>query len=525
MRIVGRSFARLSALVFSLVLIASAVAQDAQTSPKPQPDPLVVFQSQQVLRSTTRLVVVDVVVTDEKGNFIPDLKAEDFIVNEDGKPQKISDFSVHHPGATAQAPAPLPANVTGNNPLYSSNSCMNVILLDAINTDFSNHAYAQDMLIKYLETGPPIQPTAVFALDGKLRMLHDFTTDTKALRDALAHFVPQGPQHIADVYAAASPFSRRGSFQVTGHGRQLTFQSFNYLARALAGYPGRKNLLWLSEGFPLNLFPEALMGEQVVAIEDYSPMVERIADALMDAQVALYPIDAAGVSKDDRFSARTAMESMAERTGGRTFYNRNDIDMGVRTSMDDGSSYYTLEYYPLNKDWNRKFRSIQVKVDRASTKLRYRQGYYALGPNSTAHTDATTAATDFSHAMDLDFPSSTSVRFLAEVTPPSAKTQNKLVVKFAIDPHTIAFEKQSDDLQHAAVSCVVWAYPGKGEPVRSEGGATAAVKADVYQQLIRSRFPCQRTMELKPGHYKLRLGVLDRATNLIGSTTTEVTIP
>jgi VWFA-related protein len=506
----------------ALVFTAASYGQDSSPNQKPQQDPLVVFQSQQVLRSTTRLVIVDVVATDAKGNFVPDLKVEDFAVTEDGKPQKISDFSVHRAGQSTQPPTALPPNVVGNNPTYNNNSCMNVILLDAINTDFSNHAYAQDMLIKYLETGPAIQPTAVFALDGKLRMLHDFTTDTKALRDVLAHFTPQGPTHIPDVYAAASPFSRRGSFQVTGHGRQLTFQSFNYLARALGGYPGRKNLLWLSEGFPLNLFPEALMGDGILQTEDYSPMVEKIADNLMESQVALYPIDAAGVSKDDRFSARTAMEAMAERTGGKTFYNRNDIDMGVRTSMDDGASYYTLEYYPANKEWNHKFRSIQVKLDRPGTKLRYRQGYYALGPSSLAAGDP---SADLSRAMDLDAPSSTSVRFLAQLVPPSAQTQNKLMVTFAIDPHTIAFQRGSDDLEHAEVNCMVWAYPGKGDPVRSEGSSTASLKDDQYKELMRSRFPCRRALELKHGHYKLRLGVIDRTSNLIGSTTTEVTVP
>lgn len=524
MHALGSSSARFAALALSLVLVGSTAAQDSQPGQKPQPDPLTVFQSQQVLRSTTRLVVVDVVVTDDKGNFIPDLKPEDFTVTEDGKPQTISDFSFHHPVAAA-APAPLPANIAGNNPISNNNSCMNVILLDAINTDFSSRSYAQDMLIKYLESGPAIQPTAVFALDGKLRMLHDFTTDTKALRDALAHFRPTGPAHIPDVYSAASPFSRRGTYQVTGQGRQLTFQSFNYLARALAGYPGRKNILWLSEGFPLNLFPEALMGEGIVMTEDYSPMVEKIADTLMEAQVALYPIDSAGVSINDRFPARTAMESMAERTGGKTFYNRNDIDMGVRTSMDDGSSYYTLLYYPSNKVWDRKFRHIQVKLDRASVKLRYRQGYYALGPVASTRSDDSTASRDFSKAMDLDFPSSTAVRFLAEVVPPSEKTQNKLVVAFGIDPHTIAFEKGGDGLEHAILICVVWAYPKKGDPVRSEGESTAALKEDVYQQLMRSRYPCKRTLDLKSGHYNLRLGVMDRTSNLIGSTTTEVNIP
>jgi VWFA-related protein len=397
-----------------------------------------------------------------------------------------------------------------------------VILLDAINTDFSSHAYAQDMLVKYLETVPTIQPTAVYALEGKLTMLHDFTTDTKALRDVVAHFQFQGPTHIPDVYAAASPFQRRGSFQVTAHGRALTASSMLFLARSLGGYPGRKNLIWLSEGFPISLFPEMGGGESPLVIEDYTPLAERIADELMNAQVALYPIDAAGVSINDRFPARTAMESMAERTGGKTFFNRNDIDTGIRTSIDDGSTYYTLEYYPQNRVWDAKFRRIELKLTRPQVKLRYRQGYYALGPIVGG---ANSASDAFSHALDRNAPTSASVLFQAGVVLPSDQTQNKVLVNIGIDPHTLAFERGADDLHHAKISCVVWAYPAKGDPVRDEGESNAALKEDVYQQLMRSYYPCQRRLALKPGHYTLRLGVLDETTNLIGTASTQVDVP
>lgn len=506
----------------SLALLVSTIGytQDAQSGAPQKKE--TVNQSQTILRATTRLVVLDVVALDEKGQPIPNLKADDFTVLEDGKPQKISDFSYHHP-ASASAPAkPLPPNVISNAPQFSANSCLNVILLDAINTDFSSHAYAQDMLVKYLESGPTIQPTAVFALEGKLTMLHDFTTDTKALRDVVAHFQPQGPEHIPDVYTAASPFQRRGSFKANPRAREVTARSMLFLARSLGGYPGRKNLIWLSEGFPINLFPDMLAGEQGMVVEDYSPLAERIADELMNAQVALYPIDAAGVSINDRFPARTAMASMAERTGGKTFFNRNDIDTGIRTSIDDGATYYTIEYYPQNRVWDAKFRRIELKLAPHHSQLRYRQGYYALGPTGGSPASANDT---FSHALDRDAPTAAAVLFQASVLPPSAQTQNKVIVNFGVDPHTLAFERESDDLHHASVSCVVWAYPAKGDPVRAEGESKAALKEDVYQQIMHSYFPCQRSLALKTGHYTLRLGVLDETTNLIGTMTTQVNVP
>jgi VWFA-related protein len=505
-------------LLLALLLPVYGFAQDG-ASPA-QGSQAAGDRSQTLIRATTRLVILDVVATDDRGEVLTGLKAEDFTALEDGKPQHISAFSFHRPGEGPAAPPQLPPNVVSNAPAYTSNSSMNIILLDAINSEFSSHAYAQDMLIRYLGTGPAIQPTAIFALEGKLELLHDFTTDTQALKEALAHFKPQGPEHIADVYSAASPFERRGSFKAGPNARQVTFRAMLDLAHSLSGYPGRKNLIWLSEGFPLNLFPDALLGGGAAVIEDYSPLVEKITDALMNAQVAVYPIDAAGVTQVDRFSPRTAMESVAERTGGRTFFNRNDIDVGVRTSIDDGSTYYTLEYYPDNRKWDGKFRRIELKVNRPGAKLRYREGYYALGPDSSA----ADPSAEFSRALDVNAPSSTAVRFQAQVTLPAQKGQ-EVLVRFAIDPHTIVFQRQSDDLQHGAVSCVVWAYQGRGNPVQFQGESKAALKPEVYRQVMQSAFPCSRKLDLKPGHYTLRLGVLDQSTNLIGSTSMHVTVP
>jgi VWFA-related protein len=507
----------LSCVMAMAVAGAGQTTEGASTGQKNQ----TVDRSQSVVRATTRLVIVDIVAVDDKGRPVTDLTADDFTVSEDGKPQKISDFSFHQPATAAPARQPA-AGIISNAPDFKSNSCLNVILLDSINTDFSDHAYAQDMLVKYLESNPAIQPTAVFGMGGKLTMLHDFTTDTKALREVIAHYQGQGPTHIADVYTAASPFQRRGSFQAGPHAREITARSMMFLAHALAGYPGRKNLIWLSDGFPLSLFPEVTAGDGVMQIEDYSPFAERIADELMNAQVALYPIDAAGVSINDRFPARTAMLSMSERTGGKTFYARNDIDTGIRASLDDGSTYYTLEYYPQNRNWDAKFRRIELKVARPDVKLRYRQGYYALGPirgNTESVSDS------FSRAMDRDAPNSAGVLFQAGVVMPSPQTQGKTVVNIGIDPHTLAFQKEADDLEHAAVSCVVWAYPGKGDPIRAEGSLNAALKADVFQQMMRGYFPCQRGLALKSGRYTLRIGVLDETTNLIGTATTQIAVP
>ena len=257
----------------------------------------------------------------------------------------------------------------------------------------------------------------------------------------------------------------------------------------------------------------------------FSDEVEHVANAMMNAQVAIYPVDCSGVAQNSRANAASTMRVLAERTGGKTYINRNDVDMGVRTSMEDGATYYTLEYYPQNKTWDGKFRVIQVKTTSPGATLRYRQGYYALNPGEQKKDSEKDLGKSLSDALSPDMPASTGVIFQAGVVPPATKTE-QVVVNFAIDPHTLAFERKADGLAHASLSCAVVAYSDKGSLVKKEiNSVTAALKADALEKVMQGYFPCKRTIELKPGHYNLTLGVLDHTSRLMGTTTATVTVP
>ena len=518
-------YSKLCSVAFAVCCLLSIFAF-SQNNPPQQQSQGEVLQSQTVIRTSTRLVIVDVIATDDQGHMVTDLKRDDFTVLEDGKPQTLLDFSLQKPSTTMQSLSKLPANVVSNVPRYTWASSWNIILLDAMNTDFSNRAYAQDMLIKYLDKGPAIEPTAVFALEGKLTLLHDFSTDTKALRDVLAHYKPHGPVHVADVYTAASAFSTEGSFQTSDLGFDVTLTSMLFLAHSLSNYPGRKNLIWVSEGFPLNLFPDVSMGSSNFVISDHTLEVEKITDELMKAQVAVYPIDAAGVSLNSRFNARTAMESVAERTGGRTFYNRNDIDVGVRTSIEDGSVFYNMHYSPQNKNWDNRFRKIEVTVSRPHVHLQYRKGYYAVQPQEGVKNNVMVSG-DLGQALLLDAPVASGVLFQAGVEPVPQAPHEKYLVNFAVDPHTISFQQGGDGLQHAKLGCVVWAYHGgDAAPQRFQGATVSAdLDAPVFQKVMGSYLPCKCQVDLKRGDYTLRIAVIDRTTNLIGATNLKLNVP
>ena len=424
---------RLLGSALFLLLAAGGQSLAAQQSAPEQDDAKNAYKSPAVLRATTRLVVVDVVATDSKGSPMADLGIDDFTILEDDKPQKISAFAFRQSGTVAETAQQAKLNLFTNVPRFSGASSLNVILLDSLNAEYLSRTYGRDQLLKYLESGPAIQPTAVYALENKLKLLHDFTLDAKELKSVVEKYKPSAPTRVVDVYSAASPYSRSGDYTLSSHTLEATVSALGALAQILAGHPGRKNLIWLSAAFPLTMYPAnfhntpnpaSVNGPGVpntteasthdIATDNigmqgartFSNEVERVANAMMNAQVAIYPVDCSGLAQNSRANAASTMRVLAERTGGQTFVTRNDLDMAVRTSMDDGATYYTLEYYPQNKTWDGKFRVIQVKTTRPGITLRHRQGYYALNPGEQKKDSEKDLVRSLSDALSPDMPAS-----------------------------------------------------------------------------------------------------------------------
>jgi VWFA-related protein len=581
---------------------AAQTPSASQTSAGDSPDSG--YRSSTVLRYTTRLVVVDVIATDHKGNPVTDLKKEDFTLEEDGKGQQIDVFSFQTPAGTGPATAhvlpKLRPNIITNAPRYDVSRALTVLLLDGLNTETKNQVYARQQMVKFLEKLPVDQPIAVYALGTKLRLLQDFTSDPTVLKKAMMAMQMQSSPVLDDpsgiggnnnpyapgvleqmaalpnMLQAVQQFEQDNSTMQTDLRVQLTLSSLNALARTLAGYPGRKNLIWLTESFPLgnlaNVIANASSSTPTVSNarselnnRDYSVETAHTASILTDAQVAVYPVDvgalvgnqvysnlgntdsngnylgrtASGRSPGGRramenelnrtgvqqLDAHSSMNDLADRTGGKAFYNRNDVENAIRATLDDGSTYYTLAYHPQNKEWNGKFRKISVKVHQSGVKLRYRLGYYALDPQAFARMEARERDLELGQALSLDFPVSTAVTFEARVFPPSEQTKNKVVVNYGIDPHAIVFESDANG-QHAEVDYALAAYSKAGQPVKVEVQTLkTAFKPDVFEKIMRSYLPCQMQLQLPPGEYILRLGIRDDRTGLMGTITTSVTVP
>ena len=539
-------------------------------------------ESASVLKVTTRMVLLDIVATDGHGRTVPDLEPTDFTVLEDGKPQRIRAFGFQHPVPPdpKYQPIALPPNVFTNIPQFQRTRTLNVVLLDALNTTLPDQVYVRQKMLRYLETMPSDVPTAVFILGQKLRMLQDFTTDPNVLRDAVKKAASQASPVLDNAGGGpADELLPPGLFETLDAQEQeaierfetertsaqmdirvrYTMDALQSIAHALAGYPGRKNLVWISSSFPLVIDPDATVSQMVEfeGTRNYADEIAKTAQILTDSQIAVYPVDARGLIVSSLFSAANtgrdrygrsitsgpafataqsqestqvnathdAMNLLAERTGGKAYYNRNDIDGAIRDGLNDGASYYMLGYYPDNKSWDGKFRKLQIKVDRPGVKLRHRLGYYALDPGH-ATSDPKQRGREIGEMVSLDRPVSTALFFQAGVIPPSEATQNKVVVNYAIDAQALVVEHESDGLEHADVECVVQAYTQKGKPVHAAANTVQAkMRPESYQGVLHSGFPCRNEIDLPPGSYVLRLVVRDDRSGLMGSANAKVSVP
>jgi VWFA-related protein len=351
-------------LLAVLLAGAGAAAQTVAPAPVAPPPP---GRQATVLQTNTQLVVVDVVVQDKAGHPIPNLKPDDFQLSEDNSPQAIRHFEVH---STATPPArgpELPKMPPGTFSDYTAvppNGTLNILLLDALNTPMADPSFVRNQLQQYVQHADPGNRIAIFGLNAHLIFLQGFTSDPETLKDVVDHkLIPRASNllddpvsgdadDMAQTAANLQQFQARASdFQLQLRA-QYTLDAFNTLAHYLAAFPGRKNLIWFSGSFPLDIFPDATLTNPFSVMQLDEQEFRETTNLLTKAQVAVYPIDARGLMTQPMFKAsqsgakyarnpqaigndlqkfatsqaaeHATMERMAEDTGGYAFYNTND---------------------------------------------------------------------------------------------------------------------------------------------------------------------------------------------------------
>ncbi|MGB6367439.1 MAG: VWA domain-containing protein, partial [Thermoanaerobaculia bacterium] len=409
------------------------------------------------------VVNVDVHVTDKKGNPIKDLKKEDFEIFENGRAVAISNFSVVENGRpqtapesskpkdrVAQEPAPPVDPRFGRTPVPEDQRLHLVIYVDNFNIRPFNRNRVFRRLREFLQSKLSRDDRVMLvSYDRSLHLRHEFTSDAQIIAGALfeleglSGFGVQADSDRRDIVRAIEEATT--GIDVTWRVRQYAESAFNDLSFSLdalneivswlAGLPGRKAVLYVSDGLPMvpgeDLFymvNERFKNESSVlsmAREfDASRRFMELTARANSNRVTFYTLDAAGLrppqtsSVDSPTVGTAGVQSftesvyisniqapllmMAEETGGQTIYNTNDVGPGLERIASDFRSYYSLGYTPTHSGSGRYYK-IEVKVNRKGLRVRHREGYRDK-PLYTRMEEGTISALRFgfdSNPMDL----------------------------------------------------------------------------------------------------------------------------
>lgn len=358
-------------------------------------------------RVETRVVEVPVVVRDKKtGRAVEGLKAEDFVLTEDGKRQRIEFFTMHRVDTSVQAPGRTGARGAAE-PLVFRNrrdeageaTPVVAVLIDGFNARFEDQYYAAQAAAKVIEARERRALWSIYFLGRRgLRVIHDYSTDTESVVERLRRLKAAGdaveglgaeagdwrPYGVGDLERKASEGGRAAEEDLRA---MTTLGALRDVGRHLSALPGRKSVIWLTAGLSLNWIIARMPHLWYLTL-----------DTLNEANVAVYSIDSEGVRTARGFRAEVVasrtvnikgglgspigdmqiMAALADATGGRWFANSNDLTKGVDESLADSQVFYRLAYRAARTKWDGAKVNLEVKVPgRKDIEIRHRRNYIA----------------------------------------------------------------------------------------------------------------------------------------------------
>jgi VWFA-related protein len=528
-------------------------------------EPRVEFRSQSVL------IQVPVVVTDRSGNHVHGLKKEDFNLFENGKPVSVSVFEeLTASNDVLKLPPVAPGqfrNLTLDGPQPRN---VVVVALDTVNTPFMDQAYGRHELVKFLArnlnsgqvlalmlitshglrvvqglTGNPDQlMQALKKASGEITRVETISTDAQA--DAATGDMPVTTFNPnSDPFAALDSFIEYGDAVeaqfVQANAIETTMDAFLGISYALSGVPGRKSLIWATGGFPFNMdSPASVPGGYL------SMLYERTMLALNEAKISVYPVDVRGLVNNSMFAEgnRTGsvsglnasriltnrqwlqqakfdtLNDFADMTGGKAFYNTNDVAGSFKRAADDGSSYYMLSYYLDTRNTKPGWRKLQVKLDRKDVEIRARTGFFVT--NATMNP---MLSRDLDMANALHSPvEGTGVPVTIEwVTVASDGDKKKAVFMAHMPAGSLSFDPAGRDQLNFDFAAMAFDKSGK-EAGQSIQRFTRPVPPEQLASVKANGIGFRNALELGPGKYTVRFVVRDNVTGKVGSVTAPLTV-
>ena len=586
----SRRFFVLSLLLGSLFL--NLRGQQPQPSPSPPaaqrpsarqtPPPV---DQDEVVRITTNLVQVDVVVTKD-GKQVTSLKAEDFELFEDGKPQTISHFSYAAiapvPGTTGArtAVAATPKNKNGP-PDPSVPVAVRphevrrtiALLIDDMGMSAESVSGVRQQLHKFLdEQLEPNDLVAIIRTGGEVGSLQQFTTDRRVLHSALQN-LRWNPCSRTGTFVFAPLGSMSGPALCSGpHSLSATLSAFRFVLKGMHDLPGRKSLVVFSDSLPIQQQepgPYNLGGRSgnsgnagIVAQAtgvgysntlSYAALLQRVAEVAIRSSVVIYAVDTrgfqyTGLTAADRLPAgfsRGDPRMMAAITSGRSFAMteghagadmiarqtggfliRNSNDFGLRRVMDDQRGYYLIGYRPNDETFNRQFHHIKVRVKVPGLTVRTREGFYGVTEDE-ARPPVLTAEDQLKKALISPFGANEIMVRLTSFFASDAKAGYLLRSFLFLEARDLNFTDEPDGWHRAEFDLSSILFGDNGRVInRQDKTAMIRLQGTNYERVLRDGLVYGLDMPVTQfGAYQFRIAIRDTTTSRIGAAGQFVDVP
>jgi VWFA-related protein len=409
---------------------------------------------------------------------------------------------------------------------------------------------------KYLHTMPVGTRAAVFGTwyPGSLRVLQGVTPD-RDLLSAAVNTMPFDQDGMVMLSPSTVPATGPPEDWCAQQERRnrMTLEALQQMAADLAQIKGRKNLLW----FTMRI--RTLVDQHPTGcLDNHFAAVQKAYGLLAAAEVTVYPISVRGVEPNSEEHAQDllGLETVAEATGGKAYYNSNDLGDLTAQAMSAGADYYTLSYIPPGNEYDGRHHSIKIVAAKPGLKLAYRDEYYADDPRTSAPASGLTlaaaalpsGAVDMRTEMARSMPTATGLLFDVQVEPsleadlvtagaggaPTKPTDPQVVgvlaqklkgkpltrygFQYALPGKQIALTTTANGLRHGSLEFDLAAYDGDGNVVTSWRQAVQLnLSAEQAAQLTHSPFRYFQQLDLPAGALFVRVGVLDRTSNKVGT--------
>ena len=330
---------------------------------------------------------------------------------------------------------------------------------------------------------------------------------------------------------------------------RMTLESLEQIAATLSQIKGRKNLLWYNVRIWTLTTPEL-----PPCMTNPAKELQKAYGLLAAAQVTVFPIGMRGVEEPSREQTfdMLAMEAVAESTGGKAYYNSNDLAGLTAKAVNSGSDYYTLSYVPPGNEYDGRHHTIKVVASRPGLKLTYRDEYYAEDPRTMTpgaglkltRAPAADGTVDMRSEMARAMPTSSALLFDVQIEPsnePAKPTDPAVIgvyvgkkkgqpltrygVQYAFPGREIALKDAPNGIHHGSIEFDLAAYDGEGNVVTSLRQAIQLnLTSEQVSELSASPFRYFEQLDLPAGALFLRVGVLDRTSNKVGTLEIPITV-